>query len=198
MTDFAKINEELGEKYLLEYLIGVCKKAYATNGRLISFDRVLENQLNFEKKFMREIYMGEAIENNTFIPFEKRSISELMAEMLDKCLEFINSKNNNDLKITDEQFIREIFSYSMNAIMEFNQLKEEASVYAKVDRKIKGKSPKAKKNDQIKAEEWAKDVWANHPKTTIEQMAIDIKDKLDLTQSIDTIKRWIRPLKPKI
>lgn len=66
-----------------------------------------------------------------------------------------------------------------------------------IDRKIKGKLPKSKKPNQLEAEKWAKEVWEKYPSTTLEQMAIDIKDKLDLTQSIETIKRWIRPLKPK-
>lgn len=65
-----------------------------------------------------------------------------------------------------------------------------------IDRKIKGKSPKKKKDDRIKAEELAKELWAKAPEITQENMAYQIKDKLDLTQTIQTIIRWIKPYQP--
>ncbi|WP_386692877.1 MULTISPECIES: hypothetical protein [unclassified Lonepinella] len=76
------------------------------------------------------------------------------------------------------------------------RLSKLAEIMPTVERKINGKKPKSKKIDQINAEEWAKEVWETHPKTTQEQMAIDIKDKLDLKQSLQTIIRWIRPFQP--
>ena len=40
-----------------------------------------------------------------------------------------------------------------------------------VDRHFKGKTPKAKKPEQLKAEEYAKDIWGKDPTITQENMA---------------------------
>ena len=58
-------------------------------------------------------------------------------------------------------------------------------------------SPLKLKLDQIKAEEWVKEVWKKHPDVTQGQMAIDVKDALDLRQTIKTITGWIKPLDPQ-
>ncbi|HED4438953.1 TPA: hypothetical protein R4337_002084 [Pasteurella multocida] len=65
-----------------------------------------------------------------------------------------------------------------------------------IDRKLKGKSQKSKKAKQLDAEELAKVLWAKAPEITQENMAYQIKDKLDLTQTIQTIIRWIKPHQP--
>ena len=65
-----------------------------------------------------------------------------------------------------------------------------------LERIEKGKTPKAKKPEQLKAEELAKDIWKKDPTITQENMAYQIKDKLDLTQTIQTIIRWIKPFQP--
>nr|DAR88986.1 MAG TPA: hypothetical protein [Caudoviricetes sp.] len=78
-----------------------------------------------------------------------------------------------------------------------NELHTYSKVTPKAERIIKGKTPKAKKPDQIKAEEWAKDIWGKDPTITQENMAYQLKDKLDLNQSIRTIINWIKPFQPK-
>ena len=78
-----------------------------------------------------------------------------------------------------------------------NELYSYSNVTPKDERIAKGKTPKAKKPDQIKAEEWVKDVWRMHPDVTQGQMAIDVKDALDLPQTIKTITGWIKPLDPQ-
>ena len=78
-----------------------------------------------------------------------------------------------------------------------NELYSYSNVTPKAERIAKGKTPKAKKPEQLKAEEWAKDIWEKDPTITQENMAYQLKDKLDLTQSIRTIINWIRPLQPK-
>ena len=65
-----------------------------------------------------------------------------------------------------------------------------------VERTLKAKAPKTKKPAQIEAEELAKDLWKKAPRITQENMAYQIKDKLDLTQTIQTIIRWIKPFQP--
>ncbi|HDR0777919.1 TPA: hypothetical protein QB021_002009, partial [Pasteurella multocida] len=51
--------------------------------------------------------------------------------------------------------------------------------------------------EQIVAEEWAKDIWEKDPTITQEDMAYQLKEKLDLEKTIQTIVRWIRPFQPK-
>ena len=78
-----------------------------------------------------------------------------------------------------------------------NFLKEKINeLHAYSERIIKGKTPKAKKPEQLKAEELAKDIWGKDPTITQENMAYQLKDKLDLTQTIQTIIRWIKPFQP--
>lgn len=72
-----------------------------------------------------------------------------------------------------------------------------SEVMPSVERHLKGKAPKAESPDKIKAKEWAKDIWAKSSIISVENMALQLKENLELNQSIDTIKRWIKPLKPK-
>lgn len=72
-----------------------------------------------------------------------------------------------------------------------------SEVMPSVDRHLKGKTPKAESPDKIKAKEWAVDIWAKSSIMSVENMALQLKENLELNQSIDTIKRWIRPLKPQ-
>lgn len=72
-----------------------------------------------------------------------------------------------------------------------------SEVMPSVERHLKGKAPKAESPDKIKAKEWAKDIWAKSSTMSVENMALQLKENLELNQSIDTTKRWIRPLKPK-
>ncbi|HDR0860446.1 TPA: hypothetical protein QB086_001933, partial [Pasteurella multocida] len=71
------------------------------------------------------------------------------------------------------------------------------SISPKLERSIKGKTEKKKKEEQIVAEEWAKDIWEKDPTITQEDMAYQLKEKLDLEKTIQTIVRWIRPFQPK-
>lgn len=80
---------------------------------------------------------------------------------------------------------------------DFNELYALSEVSPTAERMKLGKKTKAKKPDQIKAEEWVKDVWRMHPDVTQGQMAIDVKDALDLPQTIKTITGWIKPLDPQ-
>ena len=81
--------------------------------------------------------------------------------------------------------------------VDFNELYALSEASPTAERMKFGKKTKAKKPDQIKVEEWAKDIWGQDPTITQENMAYQLKDKLDLTQSIRTIINWIRPLQPK-
>ncbi|WP_136711816.1 hypothetical protein [Avibacterium paragallinarum] len=78
-----------------------------------------------------------------------------------------------------------------------NELYAYSNVTPKADRIIKGKSKKSKKPEQVKAEQYAIDIWKKDPTITQENMAYQLKDKLELSQTIQTIIRWIRPFQPK-
>ena len=86
---------------------------------------------------------------------------------------------------------------SLNIIKAISDYSFKSSkVMPTVDRHFKGKTQKAKKTGRLKAEEWAKDIWGKDPTITQENMAYQLKDKLDLTQTIQTIIRWIKPFQP--
>lgn len=80
---------------------------------------------------------------------------------------------------------------------DFNELYSLSEVSPTIKRIKLGKNPKAKKLEQLKAEEYAKDIWGKDPTITQENMAYQLKDKLDLNQSIRTIINWIKPFQPK-
>ena len=88
-------------------------------------------------------------------------------------------------------------SIKVNLKNKVGALVKRLEVMPSVERTLKGKTPKAKKPEQLKAEEWAKDIWRKDPTITQENMAYQLKDKLDLTQSIRTIINWIKPFQPK-
>ncbi|MBM2609118.1 hypothetical protein JQN96_07840 [Pasteurella multocida] len=109
-----------------------------------------------------------------------------------------NHKNELETMLNESNDIAEtMFSFYFNVLSATAlSFSNRVRLTPKADRKIKGKAPKKKKDDQIKAEEWAKDIWGKDPTITQENMAYQIKDKLDLTQTIQTIKRWIKPHQP--
>ncbi|OOF67764.1 hypothetical protein BKG89_09350 [Rodentibacter caecimuris] len=80
---------------------------------------------------------------------------------------------------------------------DINEISICAKVSPKVQNHIRGKSPKRKKQAQIEAEQFAKDIWEKDSSITQENMAYQLKDKLELTQSIQTIIRWVKPFQPK-
>lgn len=132
-------------------------------------------------------------------------------------IESLNTKNDfmlNDLSFilnNDEDVKNEIFDRSKIDIRykrlflifktflksKINKLYTYSNLTPKADRIIKGRTPKAKKPEQLKAEKWAQDIWEKAPTITQENMAYQLKDKLDLPQTIQTIIRWIRPFQPK-
>lgn len=81
--------------------------------------------------------------------------------------------------------------------VDFNELYALSEASPTAERMKLGQTPKAKKPEQLKAEEYAKDIWGKDPTITQENMAYQLKDKLDLTQSIRTIINWIKPFQPK-
>ena len=81
--------------------------------------------------------------------------------------------------------------------VDFNELYALSEASPTAERMKLGQTPKAKKLEQLKAEEYAKDIWEKDPTITQENMAYQLKDKLDLTQSIRTIINWIKPFQPK-
>ena len=88
-------------------------------------------------------------------------------------------------------------SIKVNLRNKIGALVRRLEVMPSVERTLQGKTQKAKKPEQLKAEEWAQDIWKKHPTITQENMAYQLKDKLELPQTIQTIIRWIRPFQPK-
>lgn len=61
---------------------------------------------------------------------------------------------------------------------------------------INAKKPRKKSQDQIDSEKNAKEIWAKDKMFSIEYVAKEIIFKLDLRQSLATVKGWIKPLDP--
>lgn len=112
--------------------------------------------------------------------------------------DFLDFKPDDEKIISYEENISFLFEVYANFLKTYiNDLFNIIEVKPTLERIEKGKTQKAKKPDQIKAEEWVKDVWRMHPDVTQGQMAIDVKDALDLPQTIKTITGWIKPLDPQ-
>lgn len=136
---------------------------------------------------------------------------EKQAETANKKVEFLKKMlvnaglDGNDIKkitgtvISLENMSLMLLSSSIkvNLKNKVGALVKRLEVMPSVERTLQGKIPKAKKPDQINAEEWVKEVWKKHPDVTQGQMAIDVKDALDLRQTIKTITGWIKPLDPQ-
>ena len=112
--------------------------------------------------------------------------------------DFLNFKPDDEKILSLEKDIEIGFDIYTTMLKTYiNDLFNIIEIKPTLDRVEKGKTPKAKKPEQLKAEEWAKDIWEKDPTITQENMAYQLKDKLDLTQSIRTIINWIRSLQPK-
>ncbi|HDR1304758.1 hypothetical protein [Pasteurella multocida] len=59
-----------------------------------------------------------------------------------------------------------------------------------------GKKPRKKSQYQIDSENIAKKIWAEDKMLSTEHVAQEIIFKLDLSQSLTTVKGWIKPLDP--
>ena len=155
---------------------------------------------------------GDVLDSIIYEGLNSDDIKDVIFYYLD-CLEkiLLKSINMKDLfMINDLKFIltdKDEFENELNIRLfliiktllkaKINELYSYSNVTPKAERIAKGKTPKAKKLDQIKAEEWVKEVWKKHPDVTQGQMAIDVKDALDLRQTIKTITGWIKPLDPQ-
>lgn len=112
--------------------------------------------------------------------------------------DFLDFKPDDEKIISYEEDISFLFEVYANFLKTYiNDLFNIIEIKPTLDRVEKGKTPKAKKPEQLKAEEYAKDIWGKDPTITQENMAYQLKDKLDLTQSIRTIINWIKPFQPK-
>lgn len=112
--------------------------------------------------------------------------------------DFLDFKPDDEEIISYEENISFLFEVYANFLKTYiNDLFNIIEVKPTLERIEKGKTPKAKKPEQLKAEEYAKDIWGKDPTITQENMAYQLKDKLDLNQSIRTIINWIKPFQPK-
>lgn len=142
----------------------------------------------------------------SFIYTQEKMLNELVKivrshrKITYKYLPFDDKFKNEELeKITkiEDNIINEFNLTTSFLISYINDLVLWGNIAPTIDRKIKGKIPKAKKQEQLLAEDWAKDIWKKDPAITQENMAYQLKDKLDLKQSIRTIQNWIKPFQPK-
>lgn len=141
-----------------------------------------------------------------YLKFQETIFKVILDEQLEKMendLKFIlfdDSKLMRDelaLRKKRAIFFLKIFQMTSTMIeQKIKELRILSDVSPTIDRKLKGKSQKSKKAKQLDAEELAKVLWAKAPEITQENMAYQIKDKLDLTQTIQTIIRWIKPHQP--
>ena len=130
--------------------------------------------------------------------------TEEKTQLIQDLLSYINEHNLgvkkdellNEILEKDKELYNQIYFLRLKIYESSLILSKLMSISPKLERSIKGKTEKKKKEEQITAEEWAKDIWEKHPTITQEDMAYQIKDKLDLTQTIQTIKRWIKPHQP--
>lgn len=80
--------------------------------------------------------------------------------------------------------------HTMNYIHKLNESAPAIEGY------INAKKPRKKSQDQLNSENIAKEIWAKDKMSSIEYVAKEIIFKLDLSQSLPTVKGWIKPLDP--
>lgn len=80
--------------------------------------------------------------------------------------------------------------YTMNYIQKLNESAPAIEGY------INAKKPRKKSQDQLNSENIAKEMWAKNKMFSIEYVAKEIIFKLDLSQSLPTVKGWIKQLDP--
>ncbi|MDG2917835.1 hypothetical protein P7M46_07430 [Bisgaard Taxon 10/6] len=166
--------------------------------------KFVANNLKHTKESALLSYEQKGIEKEkvlTFIRAQERTFNDLLS--LSKkhrtvIYEFLDFKPDDEKIISYENNLALLFEIYTSVLKTYiNDLFNIIEIKPTLDRIEKGKRPKAKKPEQIKAEEWAKDIWEKDPSITQENMAYQLKDKLDLNQSIRTIINWIKPLQPK-
>lgn len=141
-----------------------------------------------------------------YLKFQETIFKCILDEQLEKMendLKFILFDDaklmRDELEFRKKRTILFLKIFQMTSTMIEQKIKELrilSDVSPTIERKIKGKQPKRKKDNQIEAEDLAKELWAKAPQITQENMAYQIKDKLDLEQTIQTIIRWIKPHQP--
>ncbi|APB78806.1 TPA: hypothetical protein QB072_001953 [Pasteurella multocida] len=131
--------------------------------------------------------------------------TEEKTQLIQDLLSYINEHNLgvkkdellNEILEKDKELYNQIYFLRLKIYESSLILSKLMSISPKLERSIKGKTEKKKKEEQIVAEEWAKDIWEKDPTITQEDMAYQLKEKLDLEKTIQTIVRWIRPFQPK-
>ncbi|HDR1257087.1 TPA: hypothetical protein QB273_000985, partial [Pasteurella multocida] len=61
---------------------------------------------------------------------------------------------------------------------------------------INAKKPRKKSQDQLNAEKKAIEIWSMNKMLSLERVAKEVIFMLDLTQTLPTVKSWIKPLDP--
>ncbi|HDR1033420.1 TPA: hypothetical protein QB366_002010, partial [Pasteurella multocida] len=130
--------------------------------------------------------------------------TEEKTQLIQDLLSYINEHNLgvkkdellNEILEKDKELYNQIYFLRLKIYESSLILSKLMSISPKLERSIKGKTEKKKKEEQIVAEEWAKDIWEKDPTITQEDMAYQLKEKLDLEKTIQTIKRWIKPHQP--
>ncbi|MCK3656778.1 hypothetical protein A4G19_15510 [Pasteurellaceae bacterium Macca] len=183
-------------KKTLSSLSEIFDEAYSDKNKLIEIAKkqIEENKNPINKEYIIEI-LDETINNL------RQSV-----DIYSKILNMLNVKAIANDDITDEINALKNLEFLLTPLIEINlnmMIRSQINrmVYISdelptIERSIKAKKPKRKKPEQLKAEEYAKDIWGKDPTISQENMAYQLKDKLDLSQSIQTIIRWIRPHQP--
>ncbi|AOF52571.1 hypothetical protein AC062_0475 [Pasteurellaceae bacterium NI1060] len=170
------------------------------------FNKSLEKCINMFSEFgLDEDDILDDLLNNEIDISDTKENALYFINILEKLfLNFIYNKNKligNNLtsehKDIDRKYLLGLKMITSSIKKDINEILICAKVSPKVQNHIRGKAPKRKKQSQIEAEQLAKDIWEKDSSITQENMAYQLKDKLELKQSIQTIIRWIKPFQPK-
>lgn len=161
-------------------------------------EQTIQGKLNPEKtqKIILQYLKILVTLHSRYIDYsEKRAINSFKFIFYDSPSEL--ELNISEEKLRNEKHLQLLRLGASNIEQLVNQLYTHTLASPTIERKKLGKIPKAKKQEQLLAEEYAKDIWRKDHTITQENMAYQLKDKLDLKQSIRTIQNWIKPLQPK-
>lgn len=201
LSEIYNITNEEGKEVNIEHL-----KIMSNLGKIALHNYKSKSDIDLINEYLNDCKSSE--ENDSYEEFLK-GLNQAQDNYREFCTKFIHVLlkhcfNGDELisLVNEVNKVNEIFNiidefYFQYLKLSYIALNDKSKLMPKIDRIKKGKSPKSKKPEQLKAEEFAKDIWEKDSNITQENMACQLKDKLELTQSIQTIIRWIKPFQPK-
>ncbi|MFC1025470.1 hypothetical protein ACFGXM_02290 [Pasteurella multocida] len=109
-------------------------------------------------------------------------------EQINSILQNIETNNSENKKL--------LSFYLNNIDCLIQQLQSQIRISPAFEGYKNAKKPRKKSQDQLNAEKKAIEIWSMNKMLSLERVAKEVIFMLDLTQTLPTVKSWIKPLDP--